>query len=139
MSRGWAHTLWREQPGLHRGYVVDVLTSTALGLTLILGGRHRAVAPVWGTLNESGGPVLWGVVIVSTAVLLVLATFLSPRSMVIALWISAIPLALIGWWFLASALSEPTASFVGAVYSFSTAFMRLSRAEAYRVGRGAMQ
>lgn len=126
--------LWKEQPGLHRGYLVDVVTAVMMAAVLLLGGRERTVAPVWRTLNDNGGPELWGTVFAGVATLLILATFLSGRAMMFALWASAVPYALVGWWFLSVALIEPTASFIGVVYSFRAAATHMFRAEAYRVG-----
>jgi hypothetical protein len=132
--RAWARRLWEEQPGLHRGYRVDVLTAIAMAAALILGGRQRTVAVAWGTLNANGGPVLWGSVFAACAVVLVLATFVSGRAMMLALWVAAVPYALLGWWFADSVLSEPSASFVSVIFCVRTTFMHLSRGEAYRVG-----
>jgi hypothetical protein len=126
--------LWEEQPGLHRGYLVDVLTAVAVACALILGGRARTVAVAWQTLNESGGPVVWGAVFACVAGLLVAATFVSGRAMMAALWVTAVPYALIGSWFLHGALTEPSASFLGTILCFRAAIMHLSRGDAYRAG-----
>jgi hypothetical protein len=130
----WVRRLWAEQPGLYRGYIVDVVTAVVVGLALVLGGRQRTVAVAWRTLNESGGPVLWGSVFLACAILLIAATFFSRRVLWLTLWVAAVPYALIGSGFLFGALTEPTASFLGALLCFRTAFMHLSRAEAYRAG-----
>src|SRR3954451_19948815 len=110
--RGWIKRLWVEQPGLHRGYLVDVLTAILMACALILGGQARTRAVAWSTLNDNGGPLLWGTGFSVVAVLLIAATFGSGRAMMIALWIAAAPYALIGWWFFqTAAFEEPSASF----------------------------
>ncbi len=126
--------LWAEQPGLHRGYLIDVFTAVAVALALILGGRDRTVARVFATLNESGGPVAWGLGFAAVAALRVAATFVSGRAMMLALWAGAACYGLLGSWFLQAALSESTASFIGVVYSFYVAGVHLSRGDAYRAG-----
>lgn len=128
----WIRQLWLEQPGLHRGYLVDVVTAIVIGLALILGGRQRTVAVAWSTLNANGGPLLWGSVFVAIAGVLIAATFVSNRAMMIALWIAAIPYALLGYWFLDIAMfHEPSASFVGGLLCTRAAVMHISRATAY--------
>ena len=120
---------------MHRGYVVDVLTATALAVALAVPGYQRTVAPVWETLNASGGPVLWGLMFAALAVVLLVAIFMGGRAMMGALWLAAVLYALMGWWFLQNALpGESTVSFVGAIMQFRAAIMHLSRGEAYRTG-----
>lgn len=131
--RAWARKLWDEQPGLHRGYVVDFFTAVIVGLALILGGRARTVAVAWRTLNENGGPVVWGIVFLACAGLLVAGTFVG-RGMMIALWITAIPYAMLGTWFLIGALTEPSASFLGGILCFRAAVMHMSRSLSYWAG-----
>jgi hypothetical protein len=130
----WVRQLWREQPGLHRGYVVDVLTAITVACALILGGRDRTVAVAWRTLNESGGPVVWGSVFALCAIALIAATFMSAPAMTIALWASAMPYGLVGTWFLHAALTEPSASFFAAILCIRAALMHVSRGVAYYSG-----
>jgi hypothetical protein len=133
--RSWAYELWHQQPGLHRGYLVDTTTAVLMACALILGGRARTRAVAWGTLNDNGGPLLWGTVFAAAAVLLIAATFVSGQAMMAALWFAAAPYALIGWWFFqTAAFEEPSASFVGALICLRAAVMHISRAEAYRAG-----
>lgn len=121
-----------EQPGLHRGYLVDTLSAIVIGLALILGGRERTVAVAWRTLNDSGGPLLWGSVFIAMAGVLIVATFISHRAMMVALWGAAVPYALLGYWFLdVAAFHEPSASFVGGLLCARAAIMHISRATAY--------
>lgn len=129
--------LWQQQPGLFRGYIVDVATACVFSVALIVGGRQRTVAPAWKTLNENGGPQLWGIVFAVIAASLIVALFLSGRMMMLALWLAATPYGLLGWWFFASALTEPSASFIGAILCFRAAIMHTSRADAYRAGPAA--
>lgn len=115
---------------------MDTVTAIAVGLALILGGRERTVAVAWQTLNASGGPLLWGIVFASMAAVLVVATFISGIAMMIALWIAAVPYALLGYWFLdMAAFHEPSASFVGGLLCVRAAFMHVSRATAYWAAR----
>jgi hypothetical protein len=130
--RGWIRRLWEEQPGLHRGYIVDVFTAVLAACALFLGGRARTRAVAWSTLNDNGGPLLWGTVFAAVAVLLIAATFISGQAMMVALWAAALPYALVGWWFFqTAAFEEPSASFFGALLCFRAAFMHLSRGAAY--------
>ena len=136
-NRAWFRQLWREQPGLYRGYLVDVVTAIAIGTALVLGGRQRTVAVAWRTLNENGGPTLWGVVFLTMAALLIAATFTAGRTMMFVLLLAAAPYGLLGTWFLVGALTEPSASFIGALLCFRAAYMHVSRAAAYWVGPAA--
>lgn len=110
-----------------------------MACALIFGGRDRTVAAAWQTLNANGGPLLWGSVFAGTAAALVIATFVSGQAMMFALWIAAMPYALLGWWFFrVAAFVDDSASYVGAILCFRAAIMHISRGDAYRVGpRGA--
>lgn len=133
--RQWVRELWQEQPGLHRGYIVDVVTAVAIATALIAGGYQRTAAAAWGTLNNSGGPVLWGAVFAAVAAVLLIATLISGRAMMCALWLAAILYALMGWWFLQNALPhESTVSFVATIMQFRAAATHVFRGEAYRAG-----
>jgi hypothetical protein len=132
--RQWARVLWSEQPGLHRGYVVDVTVAVLVAVALIGGGRQRTVAVAWRTLNESGGPELWGSVFAAGAALLILATFVSGKAMMVALLVTAVPYGLMGTWFLQGALAEPSASFLGAILCFARAVTHVTRGASYWAG-----
>lgn len=131
--RSWFRQVWVESPGLHRGYIMDVLTAFTIGVLLIVGGRARTVAPAWGTLNDSGGPLLWGAVLIGLGVVLVAATFWRPAAVVAALCLLTMFYWLLALWFLRSAWPVETgASFIGAVLMARAGIMHLSRAWAYR-------
>lgn len=109
---------------------MDVTTALALGVLTIVGGRGRTTGPAWDTLNASGGPLVWGVVLVVLAGVLVAATFWRPGAVLAALVALAIVYGLVGWWFFVSAIPGG-ASFWGAVLCARAMGMHLSRAWAY--------
>ncbi len=82
--------LWREQPGLFRGYLVDVALSASFGLLVILGGRDKTTASAWAVVNHHGGPALWGTVFFAVAVVLVLGAFTSPAILAKLLQVAAL-------------------------------------------------
>lgn len=130
--RAWFAQVWGEQPGLHRGYVVDVVTAALIGVVLVVGGRDRTQAPAWDTLNASGGPLMWGVVLLVLGALLVTATFWRTTAVVSVLVMLTAYYWLVAWWFLISALPAATgSSFVGAILTARAGVMHLSRAWAY--------
>lgn len=131
--RSWFRQVWVDQPGLHRGYIMDVLTAFTIGALLIVGGRRRTVAPAWDTLNASGGPLLWGAILIGLGAVLVAATFWRPAAVVAALAVLTMFYWLLALWFLRSAWPAATgASFIGAVLMTRAGIMHLSRAWAYR-------
>lgn len=134
MSRLVLRGLWSEQPGLFRGYLVDVATAAVLGTLLIVGGRQRASARAWAVINDYGGPVVWGTFLLALAVVLAVAGLASTTAMYGALVGGAFVYLLFALFFGAAALADDHASFFGAVMCARAALMHLSRATAYREG-----
>ena len=135
VRRAWFRRLWAEQPGLRRGYLMDVATALLMGSLLIIGGRDRTTAASWATLNANGGPIVWGVVLAALGAALIAATFWRPGAVVVVLVVLAGFYGLLALWFLQSALPvESGSSFVAAVFASRDAGMHLSRAWAYREG-----
>lgn len=127
-------SLWSQQPGLYRGFAVDVATAAILGTLLVVGGRQRATARAWVVINDYGGPVVWGWFLIAIAVVLVAAGLLSTTAMYWALITGAFVYMLFALFFGAAALADNQASFFGAVMAGRAAIMHLSRATAYREG-----
>jgi len=130
------HHLWRQQPGLYRGYAADVLTALIIGTLLILGGRDRTQAPAWDVVNANGGPLAWGMVFLVGGVLLAVLSHRSPRLMVWTLRLLAVIYLILALAFLVSVWNDPSGggSFIGAVFAARCSFMHLSRGQAYVEG-----
>lgn len=126
--------LWDEQPGLWRGYLADVAATTVIGVLLIVGGRDRTRGPAWHTLNDAGGPLLWGTLALVVGVGLALAGLAGRAGLVWALRVTAVLYVLLGYWWCTGAVIDDRASFIGVALAVKIAFMTLSRAEAYRAG-----
>src|SRR4051794_33800769 len=56
-DRAWFLDLWSAQPGLRRGYLLDLALAVSIGAVLLIGGRERTTAAAWATLNLNGGPL----------------------------------------------------------------------------------
>lgn len=130
------HELWREQPGLFRGYVVDLVTALGLGTILAVGGRQHTQATAWDVVNDNGGPVCWGLVLIGLGLLLALTTVLGPHWVPWTLWALALFYLVLGIAFSVAVWADPAqgASYFGAVLVVRAAIMHVSRAQAYREG-----
>lgn len=124
--------LWTAQGGLHRGYLMDVVTALFIGAHLVCSGRARTRAPAWATLNASGGPVVWGAILLGLGAALILAACVGTYAVLAVMLLLASFYGLLALWFFKSSLPVETgASFVGAWFAFRAMGMHLSRAWAY--------
>lgn len=128
-------TLWGQQPGLFRGFVVDVLTTIIFGTLLATGGYQRTHVVAWAVVNANGGPKAWGLVLVWLGVMLAIAAMFG-RLVPIALWALALYYVIIGIAFFVAVRQDPaqTSNYVGVVLVVRCAVMHVSRAQAYREG-----
>lgn len=135
----WLHELWREQPGLFRGYVVDTLTALTIAVLLVSGGRQHTQAPAWDVVNDNGGPMAWGLVLCALGVLLGFAGLLGPRVVTWMLWVLALYYLVLAVAFFESAWHDPahSASYFGVVLLTRAAVMHVSRAQGYLEGTAA--
>jgi hypothetical protein len=127
--------LWGQQPGLFRGFVVDVLTALVFGGLLAQGGFQRTHVVAWAVVNANGGPKVWGLVLVWLGVLLGV-TALFGRLVPIALWLLALYYVVIGIAFFVAVWQDPaqTSNYIEVVLVVRCAVMHVSRAQAYREG-----
>lgn len=131
------NSLWTAQRGLHRGYLMDVASALFIGGHLVFSGRSRTKAAAWDTLNASGGPVLWGAILLGLGVALIVAAFWRAAAVLTVLILLGVFYGLLALWFFKSSLPVETgASFVGAWFAFRAMCMHLSRAWAYGPGAG---
>jgi hypothetical protein len=128
----WARSVWDHQFGLQYAYATDVLLGAGLGLATLLGGWQRVSGPGWVTMRATGGPYLWGSVLLACALVLAVAPALGRQTMIWMLRCAAIVYGLAALWFFNAALASATVSFWGAGFSLYAMINQIFRANIYR-------
>lgn len=132
-DRAWIVALWRAQPGLRDGYVMDVAFPLLLGIVTLVGGWQRVSGNGWVTMRQYGGPYLWGALLILTALVLLAVAFASThRAFVWALRGAAVVYGLAAVWFFNAAAAIDTVSFWGCLTCLYICATHIMRANHYR-------
>lgn len=140
MGRYFAHRsevllLWRVNSGAQRSYLLATAGIFVQSLIMIFSSDSRTGSPAWRTINELGGPDIFGTCLLLIGFCLALAPLRGAQFVRVALLIASISQILVGVSFFRSALIDDRLSFLISTVIFTGALWLISHAELYRSAR----
>lgn len=127
--------LWDLYPESRRSHIGRGGFALAIAAILAWGAPTRLTAAAYETVNATGGKWPWAAVWLVCFAALTVAPTVSTKAMARTLRVAACLHLLFAVGFLASAIGNPLASFLGFAVFGHTAFQHISAAEFYRSGR----
>lgn len=127
--------LWRANPGAARAYVLAVCCVIVQSVIMVFSAPSRTQGPAWSTINDFGGPDVYGIALMVVALAMILSALHGTQAARVSLLTASIAEFLLAASYFRSTMITDQASFMGAAVVFTLALWMISNSELYRTAR----
>lgn len=127
--------LWKANPGAARAYVLATGCVVTQAAIFIFSAASRTEGPAWRTINQLGGPDLFGICLLVIALAMILSALHGTQAARVSLLVASIAEFLLAASYFRSTMITDQASFMGAAVVFTLALWMISNSELYRTAR----